>query len=46
MFQTKAVQKIKTNVLGSKTVFPGNRGVYEIMWANMVERGRPQMAIW
>ena len=23
-----------------------NRTVYEIIWKNMVERGRPQMAIW
>jgi len=25
---------------------PENRAVYEIMWKNIVERGRPQMAIW
>jgi hypothetical protein len=23
-----------------------NRAVYEIMWKNIVERGRPQMTIW
>ena len=23
-----------------------NRAIYEIMWKNIVERGRPQMAIW
>ena len=23
-----------------------NRAVYEIMWKSIVERGRPQMAIW
>jgi hypothetical protein len=23
-----------------------NRYVYEIMWKNIVERGRPQMTIW
>jgi hypothetical protein len=46
MFQTKYVEKIKRNVLGSKTFFPGNLAVYEILWTNMVERGRPQMAIW
>jgi hypothetical protein len=23
-----------------------NRAVYEIMWKNMVELGRPQMTIW
>jgi hypothetical protein len=26
--------------------FPENRTVYEMMWKNIVERGRPQMAIW
>ena len=26
--------------------FPQNRTIYEIMWKNIVERGRPQMAIW
>jgi hypothetical protein len=25
---------------------PENRAVYEIMWKNIVERGRPEMAIW
>ena len=25
---------------------PENRAVYEIMWKNIVERGRPQMTIW
>ena len=25
--------------------FPESRAVYEIMWKNMVERGRPQMTI-
>ena len=26
--------------------FPQNRAFYEIMWENIVERGRPQMAVW
>ena len=26
--------------------FFANRGVYEIMWKNIGERGRPQMVIW
>jgi len=26
--------------------FPENRIVYQIMWINTVERGRPQMTIW
>jgi len=41
MFQTKLVEKIETHNLCSKTVFE-NRAVYEIMWKNNVERGRPQ----
>jgi hypothetical protein len=44
MFQTKVLQKnahfIFSNPLSE------NRAVYEIMWKNMVEPGRPQMTIW
>jgi hypothetical protein len=46
MFQKKAVQKIKTHILCSVTFFSKNRAVYEIMWKNMVDRGRTQLAIW
>jgi hypothetical protein len=28
------------------TFFFGNHAIYEIMWNNVVERGRPQMIIW
>jgi len=42
MFQTKIVEKIKTHILYSETVFE-NRAVYEVMWKNIVERGRPQI---
>ena len=45
MFQTKAVQNIKTHNLCSVT-FPENRAVYEIMWKNIVGRYRPRMTIW
>ena len=45
MFQTKAVEKIKTHVLCSVTFFE-NRSIYEKMWKDIVERGRPQMTIW
>jgi hypothetical protein len=45
MFQTKVVEKIKTHFLFSN-FFYENRAVYEIMWENIVERGRSQMAIW
>jgi len=40
------VDKIKTHILCSVIIFFENRAVYEIMWKNVVERGRPQMAIW
>jgi hypothetical protein len=42
MFQTKVVEKIKTH----NNVFSDNSAVYEIMWKNIVGRGRTQMAIW
>jgi len=44
MFQTNVVEKIKTHFV-SNFYFSENRAVYEIMWKNMVERGRPEMAI-
>ena len=45
MFRTKAVEKIKTNIWCSVTFFflSKNRAVYEKMWKNSAERGRPQM---
>ena len=48
MFQTDVVQKLKINILYSITIFFyfKNRAVYEIMWKNIVERGRPQMTLW
>ena len=47
MFQTKVVQKIKTQILCSVTFFSFEiRAVYEIMWKIIVQRDRPQMAIW
>jgi hypothetical protein len=44
MFHTKVVQKIKTHFLCSITLFK-NRVIYEIMWQNVVEPDRLQMAI-
>jgi len=47
MLQTKVAEKIKTHVLFSINLFFfENHVVYEIMWENTVERGRPQMTIW
>ena len=45
MFQTKIVEKRETHMLCSVPPFPppGNRAAYEIMWKNVVERGRPQI---
>jgi hypothetical protein len=45
MFQTKYVEKVKTQILFLITFFE-NRAVSEIMWENIVEPGWPQMAIW
>jgi hypothetical protein len=44
MFHTKVVEKIKTHfVFGN--FFLENRAVCEIMWKNIVERGRSHMTI-
>ena len=47
MFQTKVVKKIKTHIfLFSNFFFPENLAGYEVMWKNMVERGRIHVTIW
>ena len=47
MFQIKVLEELKTHILGSVTFFfPENHAVYEIMWKNIVERGRAQMTVW
>jgi hypothetical protein len=43
--QTKVVEKIKTHILCSVTFLSENLTVYETMWENIVQRGRPQMTI-
>jgi len=35
-----------THFVFSYFFFAENRAVYEIMWRNTVQWGRPQMAIW
>jgi hypothetical protein len=47
MFQTRVVEKIKTNILCSITppLQAENCAVNEIMWKNTVQPDRPQMAI-
>ena len=42
MFQTKVVEKIKTHISCSITE---NRAIYETIWKNIAETGRPQMTI-
>ena len=37
--------KIKIRIFVFNSVFPESRAVYEIMWRNMVESDRQQMAI-
>jgi len=39
MFQTKTVEKIKTHILCSITIWE-HRAVYEIMWKDIVQRGQ------
>jgi hypothetical protein len=47
MFQTKVIEKNAPFIFSNRPSPPHeNRAVYEIMWKNMVEPGRPQMAIW
>jgi len=46
VFQTKVVEEIKIHILCSITFFPPeNCAVYEIMWQNIVQPGRPQIII-
>ena len=46
MFEIKLVEKIKTQIWCSIPLFFFvNRAVYEIMWKNMAESHKPQMAI-
>ena len=41
MFQTKAVQKPKHMLCAIIFFLSKNRAVFEIMWKNIVDRGRP-----
>jgi len=45
MFQTKFVEEIETQIVFNNFFFFENRAVYEIMWENIVQQGRPQMTI-
>jgi len=46
MFQTNLVEKIETHILCTLNFFFEHCAVYEIMWKNVVQRGKPQMTIW
>ena len=46
MFQTKIVEKLETHFVFSNFFFFENRAVFEIMWKNVVQQGRPQMTVW
>jgi hypothetical protein len=45
MFPIKVAEKIKTNISCSIPSFSDSCAVYEIMWKNIVEPGRPRMTI-
>ena len=46
MFQTKVVDKVKTNILCCNTFFFLNHATYEMMWKNIVQAHRPRMKLW
>jgi len=45
MLQTKVVEKLKTCFIFVKLFF-NKLPIYETVWKNIVERGRPQATIW
>jgi hypothetical protein len=46
MFQTKVVEKLETHFMFNNFFFFKKSAFNEIMWKNIVERGRPQMTVW
>jgi hypothetical protein len=42
----KNCRKKSTHAFYVQKLFSENRGLYEIIWMNIVEPGRPQMTIW
>ena len=44
--EKKVVEKIKPNILCPIIFSPENRAVYEIVWKNNAEPGRPQVTKW
>ena len=45
MFRIKGVENVNKNHTISSITFPENSAVYEILWKNMVQPGRPKMTI-
>ena len=45
MLQTNVIENIKAHILCTVTFFKKNCAVYEIMWKNIVQQFRPQMAM-
>jgi hypothetical protein len=45
MFQVKDVEKNKTDFMPINFFLLDNRAVYELMWKDVVDPNRPQMAI-
>jgi hypothetical protein len=45
MFQTRVVEKMKTHISWQIFLFSENRAVYGMMWKNVVQPERAQMAI-
>ena len=45
-FRQKLLRKSKHIFVFSTPFFYENRAIYEIMWKNIVDWGRPQMPIW
>jgi len=43
----KSVEKIETHIVYSvNPPPPENSAVYEVMWKNIIERGKTQMTVW
>jgi hypothetical protein len=45
MFQTKVLEKVETHFMFKTFIFE-NRALYDIMWKNIVDPGRPHITIW
>jgi hypothetical protein len=45
LFRTEVIEKLETHILCSANFFE-NGAVYEIMWKNTVDWGRPQIVVW